>query len=160
MDYVASLRKIPLLSKVENEDLKFLASMLKEKQTKKGENVITEGDSGDEMYVLIEGTVDIVKKTIYGDEFVVATLDAGSNCVFGEMAMIDSDKRSATVKAKEDCVSLSINRKDFDRFCNERPKSGVVLLRLIGINLARNVRAGNDNLRMVYQALIEEIETK
>ena len=160
MDHVASLRKIPLLSKVENEDLKFLSSMLKEKRTKKGENVITEGDSGDEMYVLIEGTVDIVNKTIYGDEFVVATLDAGSNCVFGEMAMIDSDKRSATVKAKEDCVSLSINRKDFDRFCNERPKSGVVLLRLIGINLARNVRAGNDNLRMVYQALIEEIETK
>lgn len=158
MDYVESLRAIPLLSKIADADLKILGGMLKETRTKAGENIITEGESGDEMFVLIEGTVDIIKSTIFGDKFVVATLDAKKHSVFGEMAMIDNDKRSATVKAKKDCVSLSINRKDFDKFCNEHPKSGVELLRLISINLVRNIRAENNNLRMVYQALIEEIE--
>ena len=159
MDYVKSLRAIPLLSKIADEDLQILAKMVKEKQTKSGENLITEGDSGDEMYVLIEGTVDVIKSTIFGDKFVVATLDAKSHGVFGEMAMIDNDKRSATVKAKTDCVTLSLGRKEFDRFCNEHPKSGVELLRLISFNLVRNIRTENNNLRMVYQALIEEIET-
>lgn len=158
MDRVESLRKIPLLSGVEDGDLKILAGMLKEKRTGSGANLITEGETGDEVYVLIEGTVDIIKSTIFGDSFVVATLDAKDHCVFGEMAMIDSDRRSATVKAKTDCMTLSMRREDFDRFCHEHPRSGVELLRLISINLVRNIRAENNNLRMVYQALIEEIE--
>ena len=160
MDYLNKLRTLPMLAGIEDGDLKVLSGMLKEKHTKRGENIITEGETGDEMFVLIEGRVDILKTTIFGDVFVVATLDAESHSVFGEMAMIDNDKRSATVKAKTDCVTLAINRKDFDNFCNERPKSGVELLRLISFNLVRNIRTENNNLRMVYQALIEEIEMK
>ena len=160
MDHLKVLKSFPILSHIVDEDLKFLAGMLKEKKVRSGENVITEGTSGDEMYVLIEGKVDVLKTTVYGDQFVVATMDAKEQCVFGEMAMIDSEKRSATVRARKDCVTLSITRKDFDRFCEERPRSGVELLRLIGINLVRNIRAENENLRMVYQALIEEIEAE
>ncbi|MBP5281595.1 MAG: cyclic nucleotide-binding domain-containing protein [Lachnospiraceae bacterium] len=158
MDHIATLRGFPLLSNIQDGDLKILSGMLKERHTKTGENVITEGESGDEMFVLVEGTVDVIKSTIFGDKFVVATLDAKSHCVFGEMALIDNDKRSATVKAKTDCTTLSIARKDFDRFCNEHPRSGVELLKLISTNLVRNIRTENNNLRMVYQALIEEIE--
>ena len=159
MDYVARLKEFPLLSGIEDEDLAILAGMLKEKRTKSGEDIITEGDEGDEVYVLIEGAVDIIKSTIFGDRFVVATLDSKEHCVFGEMAMIDNDKRSATVKAKTDCLTLSIHREEFDTFCQEHPKSGVKLLRLISVNLVRNIRTENNNMKMVYQALIEEIET-
>ena len=160
MDYVSKLKTFPLLAGIPDDDLAILAGMLKEKRTAAGEDIITEGESGDEVFVLSEGTVDIIKSTIYGDKFVVATLDADAHCVFGEMAMIDSDKRSATVRAKTDCVTFSMTRKDFDRFCEEHPRSGVELLRMISINLVRNIRLENNNLRLVYQALIEEIETE
>ncbi len=160
MDYTERLRAFPLLSGISDEDLRILAGLLKERRTSAGENIITEGESGDEVYVLLEGMVDIIKTTIFGDRFVVATLDANAHCVFGEMAMIDSDKRSATVRAKTDCVTFSVTRKDFDRFCEEHPRSGVELLRMISINLVRNIRLENNNLRLVYQALIEEIETE
>ena len=116
--------------------------------------------AGDELFILMDGVVDIIKDTVYGDQFVVSTLDAGDHCVFGEMALIDSDKRSATVKAKTDCLTLSVSRKDFDRFCKEYPSSGLELLKLISLNLVRNLRKENENLRLVYQALIEEIETE
>ncbi|MBO5987239.1 MAG: cyclic nucleotide-binding domain-containing protein [Lachnospiraceae bacterium] len=158
MEYVKYLRAFPLLSKIGDEDLKALAGLLKEHKTAAGENVITEGDVGAEMYILIEGSVDIIKTTVFGDKFVVATLNADDHCVFGEMAMIDNDKRSATVRAKTNCKTLSIDHASFERFCDERPQSGVELLRLISINLVRNIRTENNNLRMVYQALIEEIE--
>ena len=159
MDYVEKLRTFPLLSNIEDNELKILSALLKEKRTAAGENIITEGESGDEVFVLMEGLVDIIKSTVFGEQFIVSTLDAKEHCVFGEMAMIDSDKRSATVKAKTNCITLSINRRDFDRFCNEHPVSGLELLKLISLNLVRNLRKENDNLRLVYQALIEEIET-
>ncbi len=158
MDRVSSLRAFPLLAKIGDGDLKLLAGLLKDGKTRAGQNIITEGESGAEMYILVDGTVDIIKTTVFGDQFVVASLSADMHCVFGEMAMIDNDKRSATVKAKTDCTTLSIDHKSFDRFCTEHPASGVELLRLISTNLVRNIRTENQNLRMVYQALIEEIE--
>ena len=159
MDYVKELRAFPLLAKIQDKDLQILAGLLKVRKTQAGEDVITEGDTGSEMYILIEGTVDVIKTTIFGDKFVVATLDAGMHAVYGEIAMVDNDKRSATVKAKTACTTLSIDHKSFDKFCDEHPQSGVELLRLISINLVRNIRTENNNLKMVYQALIEEIET-
>ena len=53
---------------------------------------------------------------------------------------------------------MSMKQQDFDTFCEEYPKCGVELLRLISINLVRNIRKENENLKLVYQALIEEIE--
>ena len=158
MDNIDKLRSFPLLSSMEDDELNVLNGLMKEKRTAAGENIINEGESGDEVYVLLDGTVDIIKSTVFGEQFVVSTLDSKKHCVFGEMAMIDSDKRSATVKAKTDCLTLSINRRDFDGFCNNYPKSGLKLLKLISLNLVRNLRKENDNLRLVYQALIEEIE--
>ena len=160
MKYVEGLRAFPLLSNMADNELGILAEALSEKLTPAGENIITEGESGDELFILMDGVVDIIKDTVYGDQFVVSTMDAGDHCVFGEMALIDSDKRSATVKAKTDCLTLSVSRKDFDRFCKEYPSSGLELLKLISLNLVRNLRKENENLRLVYQALIEEIETE
>ncbi|MBE5862446.1 MAG: cyclic nucleotide-binding domain-containing protein [Lachnospiraceae bacterium] len=159
MDYIKELRAFPLLAKIKDDDIKILADLLEVHKTQAGENIITEGDTGSEMYILIDGVVDIIKTTVFGDKFVVATLDAAKHCVFGEMAMVDNDKRSATVKAKTACTTLSIDHLSFEKFCDEHPESGVELLRLISINLVRNIRTENNNLRMVYQALIEEIET-
>ena len=159
MDLVACLRAFPLLSKISDEDIRILAGLLKTGKKLAGQDIITEGDTGCEMYILVSGTVDVIKTTVFGDKFVVATLNAENHCVFGEMAMIDNDKRSATVKAKTDCETLSIDHQNFDKFCSEHPTSGVELLRLISINLVRNIRLENQNLRMVYQALIEEIES-
>ena len=158
MDHLKELRDFPLLKKISDEDLKILSELLQVRRFQAGENIITEGDTGSEMYILTEGTVDIIKTTVFGDKFVVATLEAKMHAVFGEMAMVDNDRRSATVKAKSPCTTLSIDHLSFEKFCDEHPQSGVELLRLISINLVRNIRTENNNLKMVYQALIEEIE--
>ena len=78
MDYVKELRAFPLLAKIKDEDIKILAGLLEVHKTQAGENIITEGDTGSEMYILIDGVVDVIKTTVFGDKFVVATLDAAS----------------------------------------------------------------------------------
>lgn len=159
MNNIEILKSIPLLSKISNQELEALNKLLTEETFEKGSNIITEGDTGSTMYILVDGTVDIIKTTIYKDEFVCATLNSNMHCIFGEMALLDSDKRSATVKAKTDCKTLSIDSESFNKFIYEYPKAGIELLKLLNINLIRNIRAENDNLKLVYQALIEEIES-
>ncbi len=148
-----------MLAKIDDEALLVFTGMLREVRTYAGMNIISEGDDGDEMYILVEGTVDIIKTTVFGDEFVCATLDADMHAIFGEMALIDKDKRSATVRAKTECMALAIDNKSFDDFSSRFPKAGVELLKFINMNLVRNLRTENENLNMVYQALIEEIES-
>ena len=158
MDYTESLKEFPLLEKIPEADLRTFSALLQVRRVSAGDCIVREGEPGDEMFLLIRGSVDVLRRTVYGDTFVVATLDDRMHCVFGEMAVIDHDRRSSTVQARTDCMALSITREDFDRFCDENPRSGVELLRLIAVNLARNIRKENDNLKQVYQALIEEIE--
>ena len=158
MDYINELKKFPLLKKISDDELLALSKLLKERTFKIDENIITEGDRESVMYILIVGIVDIIKTTMFNDEFVCATLDSNMHVVFGEMALLDNDIRSATVKAKTECITLAITSDDFNNFINEYPKAGIELLKFMNINLIRNLRAENNNLKLVYQALIEEIE--
>ncbi len=157
--YTERLKSFPLFGNISESDLNDFASLLEEVKAPAGSNIITEGETGSDMYFLVEGEVDIIKTTVFGDKFVCASLGSNPGCVFGEMALLDSDERSASVKAKTDCVTLKISRNDFDKYAQSHPSAGVSLLKFIGINLVRNIRRENENLNLVYQALIEEIES-
>ncbi len=156
----AGLRSFPLLGKLSDEELSLLMSILQEVTFAEGEEILKEGEEGDRMYLLTEGSVDVLKTTPYGDSYVTAALQDSDHCSFGEMALIDKGKRSATVRAKTDCRTLSIRYDDFQRFCREYPKIGLELLMSVSLTLVRNLRRENENLRLVYQALIEEIENE
>ena len=159
MDHFEALKKFPLLKDITDDELKELIKLLTENKFTKGDKIITEGDEGNVMYVLIAGSVDIIKTTIYGEKFVCATLNENMHPVFGEMALLDNDKRSATVMAKTECITLSIDTKSFNEYIDKYPRAGIVLLKLMNLNLIRNIRVENENLKLVYQALIEEIES-
>lgn len=158
MDDISLLREFPIFARVGDADVRAFAALLKESRAAAGTDIMAEGDSGSSMHFLVEGTVDIIKTTPFGDRFVCATFTAAMHCVFGEMALMDNDRRSATVRARTDCRTLYVEREDFDAFTAARPLAGVELLKFIGVNLVRNIRKENENLALVYQALIEEIE--
>lgn len=153
-----TLRTFEFFENIGDEELNFIAERLDEIEFPAGSTIIKEGDDADSMFILIDGEIDVLRTTPFGDEYLCATLLAEFHCTFGEMAMIDKDKRSATIKAKTNCKCLEVKAKDFNGFCKIYPAAGVELLKIIAINMARNLRNENENLRLVYQALIEEIE--
>lgn len=157
-DKIEKIKSFPLLSSMNENELIALANFMKDHTHEENEIIINEGDWDTTMYLLIEGTVDVIKTTIYNDKFVCATLTDSMHVIFGEMALIDKDKRSATVKAKTKCVTFSMDSDSFNKFCDEYPSGGVKLLKLMNKNIIRNLRIENENLRLIYQALIEEIE--
>ena len=153
-----SLKTFPMFGGVNDAALTALAGLMKEENFPAGKNIIKEGADGDTMYLLLQGTCDVIKTTVFGDEYVTATLLDSYHVVFGEMALIDEAPRSATVRAKTDCSTLRIDRKTFKNYCRENPAVGCEILFAISSTLVRNLRKENENLRLVYEALIEEIE--
>ena len=158
-DCIDRLKSFPMLESISDQDIEDFAGLLNTVKAPAGSDIITEGETGSEMFFLIKGRVDVIKTTVFGDSFVCASLNDEEHSVFGEMALIDAEDRSATVRAVTDCVALSVSRRDFIEYTDSHPKAGVLLLRFISMNLARNIRHENENLNLVYQALIEEIES-
>jgi CRP-like cAMP-binding protein len=110
------------------------------------------------MFLLLEGSVDVLKTTPFGESYVAASLRDEYHCSFGEMALIDGGPRSATVRTRTACKTLSLRRETFQRFCRACPAVGLELLMSVSLSLVHDLRRENENLHVVYQALIEEIE--
>jgi len=89
-----------------------------------------EGDPGDQMYVLMSGSADII---VHNQ--VVETVGPGA--IVGEMAMIDEGARSATIVAKSDCKLLPIDRKRFNFLIQQTPNFAVHVMRVIATRLRR-----------------------
>ena len=74
--------------------------------------VISQGDAGDGMYIVMEGTVKVVQKDDDGINHVIAeSLSAGT--YFGEMALINDAPRMATVKANTDLILMKLDSETF-----------------------------------------------
>ena len=157
---VSGLKSFPLLGRLSDEELSCLAAVMEERTFPAGAEILREGEEGDEMYLLLRGSVDVLKTTPFGDPYVTASLVDSYHCSFGEMALIDRGNRSATVQAKTECRTLALGYDAFQRFCREYPTIGLELLMSISATLVHDLRMENENLRIVYQALIEEIENR
>lgn len=154
------VRKFPMLAELPREDMEELLEVCQVENFKQNDRIIKEGDMGDTMYFLLEGSVNVLKTTLYGEEYVCATLKDEHHCVFGEIALLDKDCRSATVEARTPCRAMSVTAADFREFCMRNPSAGCRLLMFLSTNLCRSLRRENENLMKVYQALLEEIEDR
>ncbi len=84
----------------------------------RGERVIEEGDDGDSMFILLQGSAQVsVAKN--GSTIPVATLRSG-DC-FGEMSLLTGEKRSATVQAERDCYIMEIGKEVMGGVIRESP---------------------------------------
>lgn len=108
---IGLLNDVPLLSKLKKSELKKLASLLKQKGYNKGEDLMTQGDVGDEFFIIFSGTCDVVVTTD-GKEEIVAELGKGDYC--GEQALLSASKRNATIRANCMVDTLVLNREGFE----------------------------------------------
>jgi CRP/FNR family cyclic AMP-dependent transcriptional regulator len=94
------------------------------------QTLFKEGEPGDQMYVLMSGSADII---VHNQ--VVETVGPGA--IIGEMAMLDEGARSATVLAKSDCQLLPIDKKRFNFLIQQTPHFAVHVMRVIATRLRR-----------------------
>jgi CRP-like cAMP-binding protein len=155
------LTRIPLFDEIKNdeESMKILSRVFTTRTYHQGETIIKEGDVGSEMFIVATGAVEIQKRTRAGDSYTVVKLLASYNVFFGEMALIDDDKRSATVTATEDSEFLVVDKKAFLKLGNDHPQIGLPITRAISKILAGRLRKTTEDMLTIFDALVSEIQS-
>lgn len=135
MKHLLALRQVSLLSALSLERLQAVERIAREAEYLKGEVIVREGEPGDELYLLVEGAVDVVRHAGTAREERLNALGAGSH--FGEMAILDGAPRSATVVAASDARVLVLAGARLRELVHEMPGLAFDLLRVLAERLRR-----------------------
>lgn len=157
---VECLRTSPLFQGLDESALAELSSICQERAAAPGSVVISEGTSGDAMYLIRSGRVRVEKRTPYNDTYTVTFLGHDTGGFFGELALLDREQRSASVVAETQCELLVIDRGSFVAFGNRSPEAGLVITRRIARNLADRLRRANEDTVTLFTALVHELEER
>ena len=132
------LGRLPLLESCTKKELGQIASIMVEAERPEGTYLTREGQDGGLMFVIVEGTADVVSgdaRTNGSRRKVIGRLKAGD--VVGELSLIDGQARSASVVATSRVHLLEIARDDFQKLVYRSPKFVKALLR----SLSKRIRA-------------------
>ena len=156
---IERLKRIPLFQGIREDESRLLAlaGIVSSRSCSAGDAVITEGHEGDELFILNQGKVNILKRTLDDDVYTIVSLSDEEDVFFGELALLDEELRSASVTAETDCEFLVINRADFHRLGEEDPRLGLLVTRAIGRALSRKLRKTNEDLITLFEALVGEV---
>ena len=128
---ISCLKQIELFRDLDDDQLMELASRLTEKVYPSNTVIVKEGSSGDAMFFIKEGAVEVKRREPYvGVDLTVATL--GSGACFGEMALLNHKPRSATVLvATEPTAVLVLEKHDFNDLLQTHPAISLSLNRIL-----------------------------
>lgn len=146
------LRHIPLFDELSHRDIAALQRILHRREYVAGESVFIQGEPGLGMYIIAKGAVSIQSEPS-GRELV----ELRDGDFFGEIALLNEVIRTATARAKTDCLLLSLFQPDLMGLLDRNPRLGVKILlalsRLAGIRLVE-VSDELEALRREHEALL------
>jgi len=134
-----ALREIPVLTGLSDAELALIAPRLRRARYKPGEIVIRQGDRDRSVYIVASGTTT-VRVNAAGSERQVRLASYARGTMFGEMALLDRQPRSATVIAENDVVCYVLSEEAYDALIAEHPLIAVRLLSNIARELSARLR--------------------
>jgi CRP-like cAMP-binding protein len=144
----ALLGRVPVFEALRPEDLVRVADVAVPRSFRGGEIVFREADDSDTCYVVRTGHARAVREHADGRQITLATFGPGD--IFGELAMFDDERRSATVEAVDALDVLGIPGVDMRALLTRHPEIAVKLV----IALGRRLRAANERLaRQSFQTV-------
>ena len=113
----------------------------------KGDTVFREGDPGQQLFVIAKGEASVrIRPAGATRDIRLVTFSPGT--IFGEVALLDTEVRSATVQADEELVCYVLEHEVFQQLAGSHPDIAVTLLRNLGRELSNRLRRAN---RVIYQ---------
>jgi len=140
------LKSAPLFGGLEGEELAALADIALEQEFKPGETIFEENQPPDHLYLIVQGKVEVFRR-VNSAERPLAIL--GEKECFGEMAILDEQPRSASVRAAEPTTVLKIDRESFRELILERPQIAFAIFKILSSRL-RHQNLEADNLPSVH----------
>ena len=149
---VELLARTPMFRELSRKDLEQLAQVAVPRSYGRGQVIFRQGDHGDTCYVVRSGSVRVTHDHTDGRTITLAELRPGD--MFGELAMFNSETRSATVQALEDSSALALLSGDMRRMLLSHPHIAVNMLSWMSDRL----RAANDRIaRQSFQTVASRV---
>jgi CRP-like cAMP-binding protein len=142
------LERVPLFEKLSHAELDRIAGVAIPRSFPRGVRVFHEGDSSDACYIVRSGDLRVTREHSDGRAIALATL--GSGDIFGELAMLDGEARSASVETLSDAELLALPASDMRRLLSDHSEIAVKLI----IALTRRLRETNERVaRQSFQTV-------
>jgi len=138
------LLNTPLFDGLKTNEIKNIAKHLSSIELSKDEILVKEGEEGNCVCFVVEGTLDVIKQSLTGESVIITALHRGRS--IGEMSIIDDFPRSATVKARTQVKLVILTREGFDLLLDENPQVGIKILKKISRLLSLNLRKTSSRL--------------
>jgi CRP/FNR family cyclic AMP-dependent transcriptional regulator len=129
LDKRAILRAHPLFGKLGPDLIERLTSYAHTKVVTAGTTIFQKGDPGDCLFAVCAGSVKISNRSSDGKDAVFNLINAGE--IFGEIALLDGNERTADAQAVTDCDLMVINRRDFIPLVSSQPDLALKLIEVL-----------------------------
>jgi len=120
-EIISELRQIDFLRNMSEQEIRLLVPNVQVHEFGAGETIVTEGDSGDTMYIIRRGKVEVLGRTENGQTRHLAVLNRPQ--IIGEAAMMTNEPRNATCRAQTDVEVLEMNRESFAELFKQHPEA-------------------------------------
>lgn len=142
-DLRKSIEHIPIFNFLNKNELNELLEITHNRTYVPGEYIFLQGDVGIGLYLIRDGEVEIKRK--FNDKLELTLASLGKGDFFGELALIDNERRSASAIAKTNCRISVLFKPDLDEFIDKYPKRGIKILQGISLVLAERLRNINED---------------
>ena len=133
---VALLSEVPFFASLDDQERTVLASVVDVVEFKAGTTVFHAGDPGEAMYIMRSGEVEVFFKDTTGNRIVLETCRHGG--FFGDISLLDSGPRTASVMATSHVEAIKIERSDLHAFLEQQPAAALSLLAAAGRRLRQS----------------------
>ena len=147
-DVVELLGRVPVFETLGPDDLAKVGEVAVPRRFSAGQVIFREGDESDTCYIVATGHARALRE--HSDGRTIALARFGPGDIFGELAMFDDERRSATVEAMDELQAFAVMSADMRRLMREHADIAVKLVTALG----RRLRAANERLaRQSFQTV-------
>ncbi len=133
------LETIPIFAGLNRSALSVIASALEQAAFRAGDTIVEEAETGNRMFIIYTGRVEVVKHLGEARETVLAELKPKE--FFGEMCIIECLTRCASVRAIEDTFVFTLKSTDLHRLFGQHPDQYAIMILNIARDISRRLRA-------------------
>jgi CRP/FNR family transcriptional regulator, cyclic AMP receptor protein len=148
------LQSLPPFSELDKKDIKALCRLLHTRSYLSGEYIFYQGDPGIGLYLIEDGDVEIQRVDEFGKAHSLAFFSKGD--FFGELALVDGEKRSASAISRTDSKLAVLFKPDLDEFIDKYPKKGIKILQGFSMIIISRLRKLNEDYFHIQRELNRE----
>jgi len=157
---IKELKKVGIFKNISSQySLEKLANISKIKYFPPDVKILNENDESDSLYILLNGTVKIIKKNITGEEFEIEKFESNEteNYSFNESALVDNGTNLVSLYSIAYCEFLIINKYDFNSLAEKNYDIGYNAAKEIIKVLTGQIKKIEHNIKILTNALISDI---